>query len=154
MDFENRFKDAFGNSLKNKYHITGSYIEEIEDLALNEAKLLHRFLGTNEMSKGLTRTLIIHTRNRKNVSFQSTSVEFKNLYDERCNIEFSVPLDFSASIRLWTIDFKGRKIWSTFTRIRELECDPVILFDFFGKYTHRYSREFMAAYSPLVEGFS
>jgi hypothetical protein len=48
-------------------------------------------------------------------------------------------MSFRGEIRIWTNDFTGKRVWSTVNKIYESECNKNMLFDFFGKYTNRFT---------------
>ena len=109
--------------------------------AMVEAKKIHEYLSTDDMIKISNRNLIIHLKNGNDLNFQSTLVQFGRSNGEICQAELSVPINFNGEIRMWTEDFKGKKVWSTMDKISSHQCNKFILFDFLGKYTHRYTSD-------------
>jgi len=148
-DVNENLEGAFGDSLKNKFDEYSDYDEDLEIDAMLEAKKLKDYVGTDRMEKLDHRTLLIHTKTGNSIRFQSTLVKFFRPNGEFCKAEFSVPIDFNGPIRLWAEDLRGKKVWSTMEKIEEWECNPDLLFDFLGKYTHRFTEEEMADDLPF-----
>jgi len=148
-DIDENLEGAFGDSRKNNFDENSDFNLELEINALLEAKKLRQYVDTKEMEKLSHRTLIIHTRVGNKLKFQATLVRFLRHNGEVCKAEFSVPIGFKGAIRLWTEDLRGKKVWSTMDRIVEHKCNPNILFDFLGKYTHRYTEQEMSDDLPF-----
>lgn len=137
---DNNIEDAFGKSLKNKFSEQSNYDSGIEAVALNEARKLNKYMMTDKSEKTGHRTLIINTL-KGDLKFQSTEIKFIRSNGEVCKAEFSIPIEFVGPIRIWTADFRGKKVWSTMRKIKEYQCNPDLLFDFLGKYTHRFTQK-------------
>lgn len=148
-EVNDNIEGAFGESLKNDFSESSDYDLDLEIDAMNEAKKLHQYIGTEKMEKVNHRTLYVHSKNGVTYRFQSTLVSFIRKNGELCRAEFSVPIDFEGPIRLWAEDLRGKKVWSTIKKIYEWRCNPLILFDFLGKYTHRFSEQEMSDDLPF-----
>ena len=140
MENRNDIEKLFGYSLKNKFEVSNNYNSDIEYKALEYAQILNDYLKTNQFEKEASRQIIIQTKD-KILLFNSTTVKFKKENGDECKIDVSVPISFDGEIRLWTINLKGQKIWSTNARIYESHCSPKLLFDFLGKYLDRFTPE-------------
>lgn len=138
-DINSNLEGAFGDSLKNKFDEYSDFDSEIEIEAMLEAKKLKDYVATEKMERLNNRTLFVHSQTGNDFRFQATLVRFIRPNGETCKAEFSVPLNFNGPIRLWTEDLSGKKVWSTMEKIEEGECNPDLLFDFLGKYTHRFT---------------
>ncbi|MGM0582938.1 MAG: hypothetical protein ACQETL_19835 [Bacteroidota bacterium] len=148
-DINENLKGAFGDSLKNKFDEYSDYDSDLEIDAIFEAKKLNEYVRTEKMEKLNHRTLLIHSQSGNDYRFQATQVRFLRPNGESCKAEFSVPIDFNGPIRLWAEDLRGKKVWSTMDKIEEWECNPDLLFDFLGKYTHRFTEQEMADDLPF-----
>ena len=140
-DVNENIEGAFGDSLKNKFDESSDYKPSLETDAMIEAKKLNKYVGTEKMENLSHRTLLIHSQTGNDYSFQATQVRFLRSNGETCKAEFSVPIDFSGPIRLWAEDLRGKKVWSTMGKIEDWQCKPDLLFDFLGKYTHRFTEQ-------------
>ncbi|REL32973.1 hypothetical protein DYD21_14250 [Rhodohalobacter sp. SW132] len=140
-DIYKNLEGAFGDSLKNKFDEYSDFDSDLEIDAMLEAKKLSDYVTTKKMEKLCHRTLLIHSKTGNDFRFQATLVKFLRPNGESCIAEFSVPIDFNGKIRLWTEDLRGKKVWSTMETIEEWECNPDLLFDFLGKYTHRFTQD-------------
>jgi len=134
-------ESVFGKSLKNKFSEFTDYNSEIEIIAMENARKLNDYLKTITFEKINTRNLLINTINKKELIFQSTQVRFCKDSNYSCRVEFSVPKNFNGEVRIWTEDFIGRKVWTTVEKIYESNCNNEILFDFLGKYSHRFTQQ-------------
>lgn len=72
---------------------------------------------------------------------QTTTFRMENDYQQGFNVDFSVPMNIDGDVRIWTVNFKGKKVWSTNTIIQKLKIDKVKLFDFLAKITTRFNEE-------------
>lgn len=140
MTNEYDIEKLFGYSLKNKFEVSNNYNSENEFKALEYAQVLNNYLKTNRFEKEESRQISIQTKD-KILLFNSTTVKFLKDNGDECKIDVSVPLSFNGEIRLWTMNLKGQKIWSTNARIYESHCSPKLLFDFLGKYLDRFTPE-------------
>jgi hypothetical protein len=107
------------------------------------------YCSLNNMSKCDIKTIIVEGKGGNKYRFQNTEYLFTKNNGEECKAIFAVPLDFNGDIRLWTTDFEGRKVWSTMDMIEKYNCNPFILFDFLGKYTHRFTIQEMSDDLPF-----
>ena len=148
-EINKNIEGAFGESLRNEFSESSDYNPDLEIDAMCEAKKLHQYIGTNDLEKVNHRTLFVHSKTGVTFRFQSTLVKFIRSNGELCKAEFSVPIDFEGPIRLWAEDLRGKKVWSTIDKIYEWQCNPLILFDFLGKYTHRFSEQEMSDDLPF-----
>ena len=148
-DINKNLEGAFGDSLKNKFDEYSDFDADLEIDAMLEAKKLEEYVLTENMEKLSHRTLTVHSQTGKDFRFQATLVRFIRQNGETCKAEFSVPIDFNGPIRLWAEDLRGKKVWSTMEKIEEWECKPNLLFDFLGKYTHRFTEEEMSEDLPF-----
>ena len=142
-DINENLEGAFGDSLKSKYDECSDYDADLVIDAMLEAKKLKEYVGTDIMEKHGHRTLLIHTQTGNSFRFQATMVKFIRTNGEFCEAEFSIPIDFEGPIRIWAEHTRRGKVWSTMEKIEEWECNPDLLFDFLGKYTHRFTEEEM-----------
>jgi len=140
-DINENLERAFGDSLKNKFDEYSDYNPDLEINAMLEAKKLNNYFESEKMEKLSHRTLLVHSKTGNNYRFQATQVRFLRPNGDSCKAEFSVPIDFKGPIRLWTEDLRGKKVWSTMAKIEEMKCNPDLLFDFLGKYTHRFTEQ-------------
>ena len=149
-DINENLEGAFGNSLKNKFDEYSDFEPDLEIDAMLEAKKLREYVLTEKMEKLSHRTLLIHSKKGNNFfRFQATLVRFLRSNGESCKAELSVPVDFKGPIRLWAEDLRGKKVWTTMEKIEECRCNRDILFDFLGKYTHRFTEEQMSDDLPF-----
>ncbi|MBT0812964.1 hypothetical protein KIH41_16880 [Litoribacter ruber] len=134
---------AFGYSLGNNFEENSNFDSEIEREAMNEAEKLHTYISTKNLKRTGHRTLSVQGNHGNVFKFQATSVKFIMDNGEFCEAEFSVPIGFKGAIRLWAEDLRGKRVWSTMRKIEEYDCNPQMLFDFLGKYSHRFTAEEM-----------
>mgnify|MGYP006911596768 CR=1 FL=1 len=138
---DDSLESIFGKSLKNMYSEYNDYNVDLEISAMENAQKLNFYLKTVKYEKISTRNLVIITKDNKELLFQSTEVKFIKDEIYNCKVEFSVPINFNGEIRIWTQNFIGQKVWSTVNKIYHSNCNNEILFDFLGKYTHRFSQD-------------
>jgi hypothetical protein len=148
-DINENIEGAFGDSLRNKFDEYSDFDADLEIDAMLEAKKLKKYIGTEKFKKLNHRTLLIHSQTGNDFRFQATLVKFIRTNGESCKAEFSVPIDFNSPIRLWAEDLRGKKVWTTMEKIEDWECNPDLLFDFLGKYTHRFTEEQMSDDLPF-----
>jgi len=131
--------DAFKKSKLNPFSKIEYFDKNLESHLLEVAKRLQKYMSSIEIKKVWKDCIEVHTYSSASLCFQRLFVRFTNNNGEYCTARFSIPVNFQGSIRIWTENFDGDKVWITMNMIIKNNLDSVMLFDFFGKITKRYS---------------